>query len=94
MPRLSASRIGSTPGSSRVETRVSTPEIGQFLVLGIGQIDDLGHEVAAVDHLVEIFGGELDGNRVVGQVGVGRRGRRGDLDRRVERRRRVARRYW
>ena len=34
--------------------------------------------------LVEVLGGELDRDRVVGQVGVGRRGGRGDLDRRVE----------
>ena len=27
----------------------------QFLVLGIGKVDDLGHEVAAVDDLVEVF---------------------------------------
>ena len=31
------------------------------------------------------------GNRVVGQVGIGRRGRRGDLDRRIEGHRRPAR---
>ena len=57
---------------------------GQFLILGIGQVDHLGHEVAAVDDLVEVLGGELDGDRVVSKVGVGRRGGRGDLDRRVE----------
>ena len=57
---------------------------GQFLVLRIGQVDDLGHEVAAVDHLVEVLGGELDRDRVVGEVGVGGRGGRGDLDRGIE----------
>ena len=37
VPRLSASRIGSTPGSSRVETRVSTPETASSWYLGSGR---------------------------------------------------------
>ena len=84
VPRLSASRIGSTPGSRRVETSVSTPGDRQLLVLRIGQVDDLGDEIAAVDDLVEVLGRELDRDRVVRQVGVGGRGRGCDLDRRVE----------
>ena len=37
---------------------------GELLKLRIGQINDLRHEVAG-QHLIEIFFGELDRNRVV-----------------------------
>ena len=56
----------------------------QFLVLRVGQVDDLGHEVAAVDDLVEILGRELDGDRRCESGRRRWRGSRGDLDRRVE----------
>src|SRR5690606_3119818 len=63
---------------------------GQLLVFRIGQVDDLRDEVTGLD-LVEVLAGELDRDRVVSQVGVGRRGGRGDLNGRIEHEARILR---
>jgi hypothetical protein len=55
----------------------------QFLVLGIGQVDDLRHEVAGRD-LVEVLVGQLERNRVVGEERVGARRHGPDFERRIE----------
>ncbi len=65
--------------SDRIDTRVEPRrdegfDAGdrQFLVSRIGQVDDLGDEVVAFD-LVEVFVGEVDGNVIVREIGVGLR---------------------
>ncbi len=68
---------------ARIETRADQRlDAGQrqFLELGIRQVDHLGHEIAGRD-LVKVLVGELDRNRIVGQVGFGAERDRADLER-------------
>ena len=58
VPRRWASATGSSPGASRVETSSSRAgDRGEVLVVAIGQVDHLDHEVAR-DGLVEVLVGE------------------------------------
>ena len=52
---------------------------GQFLILRVGQIHDLGDEVAG-RHLVEVLVGELEWHGVVGQIGRRPRRHRRDFE--------------
>jgi len=82
-PRRSASQTGSTPGSSRVLHERLHAGHGEFLIVRIREVDDLGDEVARRD-LVEILFGELEGDRVVGEECRRPRCYRRDLERGIE----------
>src|SRR5262249_8889745 len=88
VPRLSASRIGSTPGSRRGETRGSAPGTGRALDFGAGREVNLGAKVAPSTARSEFSAGDWAGigvwGGVVGGVGVGGGGGGGDLDGRVQ----------
>ncbi len=58
--------IGSKPGSSRLLTKVSIPEVASLGILDL-EIDDFGDEVAR-QSLIEIFFGELNRDRIVSEV--------------------------
>ena len=75
---------------NRIDTRVEprahqrfNARDGQLLIFGIGQVNHLGHKVAA-GHLIEVFFRKLNRHGVVRQIRVGARHRRRDLQRRIQ----------